>query len=216
MASDQEFKQHMANIKNTGWYNVFAGVTELAYRHRMEAAPNANLDSSLVREIPQISLETLRKNLKEDVIRLANDPHNVVERPHALNLSYEAIGALRALRMIIHEMLKSEDRASFNPALKAALHRLGTVMNPTHPWVQETTAEAAKDKKGDCPIFAQSYQTQLTHLTIAPNSYVATAECLASQPRTQYYEHGYDDEMADLIGDGYEDSEEEEEDEQST
>ena len=52
------------------------------------------------------------------------------------------------------------------------------------------------------------FQTQLIHLTIAPDQIPRKSQRLALKPRKQYNEHEDEAEMEELIGDNYDDGEE--------
>ncbi|KAF2799651.1 hypothetical protein K505DRAFT_356360 [Melanomma pulvis-pyrius CBS 109.77] len=127
-------------------------------------------------------LEKARRHLGEGMDRLLTSPHAQLPAQPALELSGDAITALRSLWAVIQDMKNAApgEDGSRETELKAAVRRAVTSLDPAHTFTEEKM-EAGKDKK-------------------APEQTPRKRERLSSK-RRKYDERENETEMAALIGD---------------
>ncbi|CAO2652518.1 Nn.00g008010.m01.CDS01 [Neocucurbitaria sp. VM-36] len=176
-------------IKDSDYRNFVQDITDVVHLTTTEptkATPDIYSDH-------MSKLENAKRKLRKDMHRLLNSPHVQRQAAPKLELSSEAVAALRSLYAIVQDVLKlaPEDVGSKEYAeMEAAVHRAVTAINPTHTFPEKKTG-TAKDEGA----LKTSRKRQLA---------------LKLKNRRED-EDDEDAELAELIGDDWEDDSEDEE-----
>ena len=142
------------NIEDSDFYNAIQDIADVA--HYTTATPikaRRGVRSNHVSE-----LENAKSNLREDMHRLITSPHAQLQAQPALQVSGDAITALRSLWTVVQNMKNivpgEAGSSETETELKAAVRRAVTCLDPAHTFTGEEIEEAIIDKKGNTNVLS--------------------------------------------------------------
>lgn len=135
-------------IEDSDFCNVIQDIADVA--HHTAATPTKARRG--IRSNHVSDLEKAKRNLKEDMHSLLTSPHANLQAQPALEISGDAITALRSLWAVLQDTKNvAPEEASpeeIEETLKAAVRRAVTSLDPAHTFTEEEV-EAAEDKKSN-------------------------------------------------------------------